>query len=186
MIKNVYLDLFLTFARIGGLTFGGGYAMLPMLQKEIVENRKWTSEEELLDYYAVGQCTPGIIAINVATFIGHKEKGVLGAICGVLGMVAPSFCIILLLATLINNFSSNEYVMHALSGIRVAVGVLVFNAVLTLWKKGVKDIFGIVIFATVFLCSIIFSLSPVWIVLAAIILGIVYSVFFYEKKGGKK
>ena len=81
MKKGGYLDLFLTFARIGGLTFGGGYAMLPMLQKEVVENRGWATEEELLDYYAVGQCTPGIIAVNVATFIGHKEKGILGGIC---------------------------------------------------------------------------------------------------------
>ncbi len=180
------MDLFLTFARIGGLTFGGGYAMLPMLQKEVVENRKWATEEELLDYYAVGQCTPGIIAVNVATFIGHKEKGVLGGIMATLGVVAPSFFIILLLAAVIRNFADNVYVAHALAGIRVAVAALVVNAVIKLWKKGVKDLLGIAIFLLVFLLSVFLSLSPIWVVIGAIVLGLLYGQFAPKKKGEEK
>ena len=88
------LDLFLTFARVGGLTFGGGYAMLPILQREVVDKKKWATEEELADYYAVGQCTPGIIAVNVATFIGNTEAGILGGIFATLGVVFPSVVII--------------------------------------------------------------------------------------------
>ena len=94
---NIYLDLFLTFARIGGLTFGGGYAMLPMLQREVVEKRGWATEDELTDYYAIGQCTPGIIAVNTATFIGNKNKGILGGIVATLGVVFPSIVIITLM-----------------------------------------------------------------------------------------
>lgn len=188
MKKGGYLDLFLTFARIGGLTFGGGYAMLPMLQKEVVENRGWATEEELLDYYAVGQCTPGIIAVNVATFIGHKEKGILGGICATLGVVAPSFFIILVLAAFIRNFADNIYVAHALAGIRVAVAALVVDAVIKLWKKGVKDLLGILLFILVFVLSVAFSLSPIWVVLGAILLGLFLRKIcaFPEKRGEMK
>lgn len=182
MKKSGYLDLFLTFARIGGLTFGGGYAMLPMLQKEVVESKAWASEEELLDYYAVGQCTPGIIAVNVATFIGNKLKGTLGGIAATLGVVAPSFVIILVLAAAIHNFADNEYVRHALAGIRVAVAVLVVNAVIGLWKKGVKGIAGVIAFSAVFLVSVFFAVSPIWIVLAAIVIGIIYGQVFKARE----
>ena len=132
-------DLFLTFARVGGLTFGGGYAMLPMLQKEVVEKRHWATEEEIMDYYALGQCTPGIIAINVATFIGYKNRGVLGAIFSTAGMVFPSLIIITIIAAFLQNFAELPLVKNAFAGIRICVGVLVLNAVKTLWKKGVLD-----------------------------------------------
>lgn len=169
-----YLDLFLTFARIGGLTFGGGYAMLPMLQKEVVENKKWATEEELLDYYAVGQCTPGVIAVNVATFIGQKTRGVLGGIVATLGVVAPSFVIILVLASLISHFAEYPIVAHALAGIRVAVAALIVSAIVKLWKKGVKDILGIVIFGVVVLLSLLLKVSPIIIVVTAMLFGILY------------
>lgn len=186
MKKGGYLDLFLTFARIGGFTFGGGYAMLPMLQKEVVENRGWATEEELLDYYAVGQCTPGVIAVNVATFIGHKEKGIPGGIVATLGVIAPSFFIILLLAAVIRNFADNVYVAHALAGIRVAVAALVANAVIKLWKKSVKDILGIAIFVLVFLLSLFLPISPIWVVVGAIAFGLLYGRFAPSRKGGAK
>ena len=112
-MKNEYLDLFLTFARIGGLTFGGGYAMLPILQREVVEKRGWATENELSDYYAIGQCTPGIIAVNVATFIGNKRKGVLGGIIATFGVVFPSLVIITLIAAFLQNFADLEIVKHA-------------------------------------------------------------------------
>ena len=167
-------DLFLTFARIGGFTFGGGYAMLPMLQKEVVEQKKWATEEELLDYYAVGQCTPGIIAVNVATFIGQKTRGIIGGIMATLGVVAPSFVIILVLASVINHFAEIEIVAHALAGIRVAVAALIVSAIIKLWKKGIKDLLGIIIFAVVVLLSLLLDVSPIIIVVVSMLFGIVY------------
>ena len=121
------MNLFWSFCRIGGLTFGGGYAMLPMLQKEVVETHKWATEQELLDYYAVGQATPGVIAVNTATFIGYKEKGILGAIFATSGVVFPSLAIIMSIAGFIDSFSDLNIVQHAFSGIRVAGGVLYVN-----------------------------------------------------------
>ena len=144
-MKNEYLDMFLTFARIGGLTFGGGYAMLPILQREVVEKRGWATENELSDYYAIGQCTPGIIAVNVATFIGNKRRGILGSIVATLGVVFPSLIIITLIAAFLQNFADLEIVKHAFAGVRVGVCVLVFNAVVKLWKKAVIDIPAFVI-----------------------------------------
>ncbi len=172
--KATLLDLFLTFARIGGFTFGGGYAMLPMLQKEVVEEKKWATEEELLDYYAVGQCTPGIIAVNVATFIGQKARGIIGGIVATLGVVAPSFVIILAIASVINHFSEITVVAHALAGIRVAVAALIVSAIIKLWKKGIKDLLGIIIFAAVVLLSLLLNVSPIIIVVVAMLFGIVY------------
>lgn len=165
-------DLFFTFCRIGGLTFGGGYAMLPILQKEVVDNRKWATEEELLDYYAVGQCTPGIIAVNTATFVGNKVRGISGAIAATAGVVFPSLIIITIIAAFIQNFVGLETVQHAFAGIRVVVTVLVFNAVVKLWKAGVKDYIGIILFITTFIISEIFNLSPVYIVISAIFIGV--------------
>lgn len=172
--KATLLDLFLTFARIGGFTFGGGYAMLPMLQKEVVEEKKWTTEEELLDYYAVGQCTPGIIAVNVATFIGQKTRGVIGGIIATLGVVSPSFVIILLIASVLNHFSEYAVVAHALAGIRVCVSALIVSAIIKLWKKGIKDLLGVGIFAVVLLLSLLLNVSPIIIVVCAMLFGIIY------------
>ena len=169
-----YFELYWAFFRIGGLTFGGGYAMLPMLQKEVVEQKKWATEEELLDYYAVGQCTPGIIAVNVATFIGQKTRGTLGGIIATLGVVAPSFLIILVLASVINHFNENEIVAHALAGIRVAVAALIVSAIIKLWKKGIKDLLGIIIFAAVVLLSLLLDVSPIIIVVVSMLFGILY------------
>ena len=186
MAKTKLWDLFISFARIGAFTFGGGYAMLPMLKKEVVENHKWTTEEELLNYYAVGQCTPGVIAVNTATFIGSKERGIIGGIVATAGVITPSFLIILLIAAFLRGFQNNEYVIHALSGIKVAVAALITNAVIGLWKKGVKDLIGIIIFAVSLLVSLLLPVSPIWIVIAAIILGLTYGRFAPKNKGGNK
>lgn len=166
-------ELFVSFMRIGGLTFGGGLAMLPMLQSEIVERKKWATEEELLNYYAVGQCTPGIIAVNTATFIGYKRKGILGALIATAGVVFPSLVIIMIIAAFLKNFTDIQTVQHAFAGIRVAVAALVVQAVIKLWKSGIKDLLGIILFAVGFIISIIFNLSPVWLVLFGIIAGVV-------------
>lgn len=164
---NKLLDLFFTFARIGGLTFGGGYAMLPMLQKEVVEKRKWATEEEIMDYYAIGQCTPGIIAVNTATFVGQSTAGVAGGIFATLGVVFPSLIIITLIAAFLQNFADLAIVQNAFAGIRVCVCVLVFNAVVKLWKKSVVDKKTLVIFLIVMLASYFTDITPtVFVVLA--------------------
>ena len=161
------LDMFFTFARIGGLTFGGGYAMLPMLQEEVVEKRGWATEDELMDYYAVGQCTPGVIAVNTATFIGYKQKGIPGSIFATAGVISPSILIIGIIAAFIRNFAELAAVKNAFAGIRVCVCVLIFNAVAKLYKKAVIDLPTTVIFVLVFLGSVLFDVSPaVYVVLA--------------------
>lgn len=134
---NIYLDLFLTFAKIGVCTFGGGYAMLPILQREVVE-KGWATEEELTDYFAIGQCTPGIIAVNTATFIGHKYKGIWGGILATLGVVFPSLIIITIIAAFLKNFAEYPVVAHALAGINAAVVALIAASVFKLGKSTLK------------------------------------------------
>ena len=158
---------------MGAMTFGGGYAMLPILQREVVENKHWATEEELTDYFAIGQCTPGIIAVNTATFIGQKYMGVAGGIAATLGVVFPSLVIISILAGLITNFAHLTWVQNAFAGIQVCVCVLIFNAVRKLWKKSVVDKRTGVIFLLVLAGGIFLDLSPVWYVIAAAVAGIV-------------
>ena len=172
---DILFDLFKTFCRIGGLTFGGGYAMLPMLQKEVVDERKWATNDELLDYYAVGQATPGIIAVNTATFVGYKVKGIWGALFATLEVVFPSFVIILVIASFLQNFSKYIIVQNAFSGIRVAVGVLILNAIIGLLKKSVVNKISTVIFIVTCLFGIVLNISPIYIVIAACIIGILIS-----------
>ena len=203
-------SLFLTFAKVGVMTFGGGYAMLPILQREVVaqplfsttsrgkmgggyallprlqrevvEKKGWATDEELTDYFAIGQCTPGVIAVNTATFIGQKRAGIAGGIVATLGVVFPSLLIIVALAGVITSFSHLTWVQHAFAGIRVCVCVLIFNAVLKLWKSAVKDVWGLLIFLAVLAASLLTSLSPVWYVLAAGVAG----VLIQNLKGAKK
>lgn len=167
-----YWTLFWTFCRIGGLTFGGGYAMLPMLEKEVVERHHWTTQEQLLDYFAIGQCTPGIIAVNTATFIGYNRRGVLGAVIATLGVVFPSFIIISLISAVLSNFAHIAMVQHAFSGIRVAVCGLILQAVIKLLKSSVKNAMGWILLAVTFLAVVLFDLSPVIVVIAAALTGI--------------
>ena len=180
------LDLFCAFFRIGLFTFGGGYAMLPLLQREIVEKKHWATEEELLDYFAVGQCTPGIIAVNTATYVGFKEKKLSGAIFATLGVVSPSLVIITVIAALLSNFAHIAAVQNAFAGIRVAVCVLILNSIVKLWKKSVVDKLTLGVFIAVFLGSVLLShVSPVVFIVAAAVLGIVVRVWLRTGKEGK-
>lgn len=168
---NIWFDMFKAFFCIGGLTFGGGYAMLPMLEREIVEKRHWATSEELLDYYAVGQCTPGVIAVNVATIVGFNQKRYLGAAVCTFGVVAPSLIIIMLIAGFLQTISGIAAVAHAFAGIRVAVCVLILGAVSKLFGSSVKDTLSRVIFAVTFLVMVIFDISPIIVVIATGIIG---------------
>ena len=180
---NIYLDLFLTFAKVGVMTFGGGYAMLPILQREVVENKGWATEEELMDYYAIGQCTPGIIAVNVATFIGHKLGGIRGAIAASLGFISPSIFIITLIAAFLESFAGNVYVAHALAGIRVCVCVLILNSVLSLGKKAIKNKLSWVIFLIATVLAAFTDVPTVAIVLGAGVIGYILYLKGAVKKG---
>lgn len=169
---NQLFDLYLTFLRVGGLTFGGGMAMLPMLKREIVENKHWTTEEELLDIYAIGQCTPGIIAVNTSTYIGYQQKGIPGAIAGTFGMITPSLVIITLVATILKQFIEYPIVLHALSGIRIVVCALMFNTIVSLAKAGIKDSLGVFLFLAGFLLATFSPIPTVLLVVAAAAIGI--------------
>ena len=179
---KLLLEMFITFAKVGVMTFGGGYAMLPILQREIVDNKGWATEEELMDYFAIGQCTPGIIAVNTATFIGQKYKGTLGAIATTIGVVFPSVVIISLLATVIEAFSHLTWVQNAFGGIRICVCILIANAVVKLYKKAVVDKLSLGIFLIVALGSYFLDLSPVVFVVLSALAGI----FLYSKGGAEK
>ncbi len=167
-------NLFLVFAKIGVMTFGGGYAMLPFLQRELVEKRSWITESELADYFAIGQCTPGIIAVNTATFVGHKLRGVWGGLFATFGIVFPSLVIIIVLAACISNFSDLEVVQNAFGGIRACVCALILNVVIKLWKSAIVSKFAIVIFIFVFTLAIFTDISSALLVIAAGILSMVF------------
>ena len=173
---SIYTDLFLTFAKVGATTFGGGYAMRPILQRELVENHGWVTSDDLMDYYAIGQCTPGVIAVNTATFVGKKVKGDLAGIVATLGVVFPSIVIITIISALISNFAQIEWVGHAFAGIRVCVCVLIFNAVLKLGKSAVKDLPAWIIFLVVAAGSVFLDISPVVYVILAALAGIILRV----------
>lgn len=167
-------DLFFIFMKLGSVTFGGGYAMLPLLKKEFVEKRDWVTDEELMDYFAIGQCTPGIIAINVATFIGNKRKGVVGGILATLGFVTIPIILLITIAAFLSNFANEPLVKHAFAGIRVCVCVLIFNAIERLWKKSIINKVALSFFVMIFLLTVFTPISPAVLVVMAAILGIIY------------
>lgn len=176
------LNLYFVFAKMGSVCFGGGYAMLPIIQKEIVEKRKWATEQEILDYYAIGQCTPGVIAVNTSTFIGNKLYGVKGAIAATLGFITPSIIIIVIIASLLTNFAHIPVVARAFTGIRICVAVLIVSATVKLWKNAVKDKTGLIICILVFLFSTFTSLSPIIFIILAGVAGYVIETW----RGGRK
>ena len=172
----MYIKLLLTFAYIGAFTFGGGYAMLPMFQRELVEKNKWLSEEEMIELFSISQCLPGIIAANTAIFVGHKHKGVPGGVVSAFGVALPSLIIILILAAFLSNFADIPVVQSAFTGLRVCVSVLIINAVIKLRKHSLVDLQTSVIFIAVFLLSVYTSIPVAFLVIAAGILGVAISL----------
>ena len=165
------MNLFIIFFNIGAFTFGGGYAMLPFIQREIVDKRGWATEEEVLDYYAIGQVTPGIIAVNTATFIGYKIKGVKGAFAATLGMITPSIIIITAIAMFFEAFAEYALIQNALWGIRIVAVALIVSAVYKMGKKSIIDKFTLTIFLIGFLLLILTPISPMVVVIAAAVIG---------------
>ncbi len=170
---SIYFELFVVFFRVGLFTIGGGYAMLPMLRKEVVEKYRWATDEEMLDYFAIGQSTPGIIAINTSTIIGYKKAGIIGAVFSTLGMVTPSWIIIISIAKFFDAFASNPYVSNAFDGIRVVVIVLILNAVIKMGKKSITNWIQALIFIVGFSVVAFTSLSPIIVVVTSGFLGVV-------------
>ena len=166
-----YVQLFTAFFKIGLFTFGGGMSMLPMLQRELVESKQWLTEEEILNYFAIGQCTPGIIAVNVATFCGYKRAGLSGAIVSTIGIVCPSWIVITLIAGSISRFSDIVWIQRAMKGVYVAVAALLARAVFTFGKKIITDFVTAGIAVGAFLAMSVWNVSGILIVLVAGIIG---------------
>lgn len=179
------LEMYLLFFRMGAVTFGGGYAMLPILRREIIQSRRWMDEETIMDYYALSQGLPGIIAVNVAVFIGYYRKKVPGALAAALGVVSPCVLIITVIYYLLSGFQENPYVRHALAGISVCVVALILDAILSMWKKGVKDIPCVLICAFAFVVSAFTSFSPILLVILCAFIGIGIRTFLTAKRGGE-
>lgn len=175
-------ELFSVFFKVGLCTFGGGIAMLPILELELTEKRDWVTSQELLDWFAIGQSTPGIIAVNVATFCGYKKLGILGGIIATFGIVLPSLIIITVIALFINNFADIPWVKKALGGINVAVAAILVSAVYKFSKKSVKSIFGIILLVLAFVLIYFFNISTIWVILGSALLGIIIAAV----KGGLK
>ena len=166
-------QLFFSFFKVGLFTFGGGYAMIPLLQAELVEKRKWISESDLMDYFSIGQCTPGIIAVNVATFCGYKMKAKTGAVIATFGIIFPSMILIILIASVLHNFLDNPYVVHAFAGVRIVVAALIAETLISFWKKGIRDKTGLGIFLVSMGILVGLDMSPAVIVLLAVAFGLI-------------
>lgn len=173
-------ELYLAFLRIGAVNFGGGYAMLPLLQQDLVDKRDWTTSEELMDYFAIGQCTPGIIALNVSTFIGYKQRGVAGALATTAGFLTVPIFLILVIAMFLQNFAELAVVQHAFAGIRVCVCVLIINSVLRLWKKAIVNRLALGLYLAILLLMLFsaflpFKIPTVLFVVSAAIFGLIFA-----------
>ncbi len=184
---NILWELYASFFRIGLLTFGGGLTMLPMLRREVVDKYQWVTEDEMMDIYAIGQCTPGIIAVNTATFIGYKKGGVLGGIIATLGEVSPSLILILTIASMLSGYMDHPMVVSAFIGVRVVVCAMMFNTVYQLIRKNVNTITNIALFLLAFLLVVLTPISTIWVVIGAGTLGIVINSYAAKDKykGGK-
>ena len=159
--------LYILFFKMGLFTFGGGYAMLPILQKEAVEKQKWISQEELLNYYSLGQCTPGIIAVNAASFIGYRLRKISGLIWATLGVISPSLIIIILVAALLQKYIDNQYVQWAFHGIRISVVALIADTVWDMGSRGIKGLRGLVILVVAAILLWVWNLPAIWVVILA-------------------
>lgn len=176
------LQLFYSFLKIGAFTFGGGYAMIPLIQKEVVDKQKWVTDEDILEIIAIAESTPGTIAINSATFIGYKTCGVLGSVAATLGVVLPSFIVILAISFLLREFASLKVVKYAFYGIRAGVLALILKAFWTMYKKCPKSAiaYGIAVFA--FIVATFTNINILFIIISCAVFGLVSSIISAGRK----
>ncbi len=177
------LQLFLSFFKVGLMTFGGGLSMLPMLEREVIERRKWCTKEEILDYYAIGQCTPGVIAVDVSTFIGYRLKKTLGALVAPLAVITPGFCLMALIAALLRQVAHHTAVQSAFVGVRVAVCVLITVSVANILRESVKNFWQLMLALLAFAAVAVFGANPVWVVFGAVLLGLAQSRLHRLRRG---
>lgn len=183
---HVLIDLFLTFAKIGLFTFGGGYAMIALIENTCVELKKWITHDEMMDVIVIAESTPGPIAINCATFVGYRQKGLLGAVAATIGMILPSFIIILVVAGFLDNFLEIVWIANAFKGIKVAVGIIIVDAAVKMIRKMEKNAFSVSILVCSFVTLMLIDIFSVRISTIVIMLasGIV-SLVLYMAGGGK-
>ena len=184
-MKEIF-KLFMAFFRIGLFTFGGGYAMLPLIEREVVEKHAWSTNEEILDLYSMSQCTPGVIAVNTATFVGKKTAGVTGAIFATLGVLTPSLIIITIIATVLSNFADLEIVQHAFSGVRAAVAALIFSSCIKLYKSAVKCRTQLLMCVFAFVLVSFLGVSPLILVIVSGLFGFFFFDLSWISKGKKE
>ena len=177
----IFLHLFLTFFKIGAFTFGGGYAMIPLIQREVVENHKWLDDEDTMSVIAISESTPGPIAINMATFVGYRTAGVLGAACATLGVVLPSFVIILLVSGVLREFYDLEAVRYAFEGIRAGVLALIFKALWSLYKKCPHNPLSYVLMAAAFVVVAFFDISALLVIIGCALCGLISSLIMARR-----
>jgi chromate transporter len=170
------LTLFLTFLKIGAFTFGGGYAMIPLIQREIVEKHKWASDDDLLEIVAIAESTPGPIAINAATFVGYRVCGFFGAFFSTLGIVLPSFCIILAISFVLREFRELQAVQYAFQGIRAGVLALIFKALFTMYKKCKKKVVSYIVMALSFVLVAFFKVNVLFVIITCAAIGLISSL----------
>ena len=185
---NILLDLFLTFAKVGLFTFGGGYAMISLIENSCVEKKGWLTHDEMMNVTVIAESTPGPIAINCATFVGYKQKGMIGAIAATIGMVLPSFCIIFLISMFLDNFLEIAWIAHAFMGIKIAVGILILDAAIKMIRKMQKKPIPLTIMACAFLAMLlidIFALHVSSITLMLIAAVISLAIFLTRRNTGK-
>ena len=185
---NILLDLFLTFAKVGLFTFGGGYAMISLIENSCVEKKGWITHDEMMNVTVIAESTPGPIAINCATFVGYKQKGLIGAIAATIGMVLPSFCIIFLISMFLDNFLEIAWIAHAFMGIKIAVGILILDAAIKMIRKMQKRPIPLTIMACTFLAMLlidIFALHVSSITLMLIAAVISLAIFLTRRNTGK-
>jgi chromate transporter len=169
---KAYAEVLWTFIKIGAMTFGGGYAMVPVVERELIKRKGWTTLDEVMDYYTIAQITPGLIAVNLSTFIGYKRKGPLGGILGTLGFLLPGFTCMIIISLFVKQFAEYPAVRHAFAGIRVAVGALILDTVIKLLKGVFRDKSAIIIFVLSLTVEVVFSASPALIILGAGLAGL--------------
>lgn len=175
--QNIYFRLFLAFFKLGLFTFGGGMAMVPLLQDKVCKEYGWMTEDEVVDCLAVSQGLPGVIAINMATYTGYFLKGLRGALAATFGMVLPSFIIIILVVCVLEGFNENPYVQGALTGINAASTGLILWAAIKLGRQVLKSAFAWIVAACAFVAIAVFDINAVWAILAGIVIGILYSTW---------
>ena len=172
-MSKSFLHIFLVFLKIGCLLLGGGYVIVPLLQSELIDKRRWITKEELIDFYALGQCVPGLIAANTSIFIGYKLRGKTGALIALLGLTIPPFLTIILLASILTELAKSSLMNNIFWGVNIAIIILIILTVKEVWKTSIVDKFTLLIFSLIFLLSLL-GISPVLLIIISALLGIIW------------